>query len=130
MPASCSAEMAAWTRFVRTLSSVTSVPSTSASTRETFPFAVIVMSFYRSGQRPPGASVARQQRIRRGRAVVASGVVREFLWRLVRPDVPVGLDRLPARFDVVGALDGDRVAVPAGVATLIGARARRRPEGA
>src|SRR3546814_532315 len=110
MPASCSAEMAAWTRFVRTLSSVTSVPSTSASTRETFPFAVIVMSFYRSGQRPPGASVARQQRIRRGRAVVASGVVREFLWRLVRPDVQDGLDRLPARFDVVGALEEDRVA--------------------
>ena len=57
-----------------------------------------------SVERPPRAAIARQQLVGRGGAIATGDIVRKVPWRIVCPGIEDGLHRLPAAFDVVGAL--------------------------
>src|SRR5262245_13923453 len=56
-------------------------------------------------KRAPGAAIARQQLIRRGRSLASGGIVRKVVRRMARPCVEDRLHRRPAGLDVVGALE-------------------------
>src|SRR6266851_9973028 len=119
---------AAWARSVRTFCSVTSVPSTSASTRESLRFSAIGTSTVRSFEGAPGAAIARQQFVRRGRAVPAGDIAWNILGRIVCPGVQDGLHRAPARLDIVGPLEQRGVADHAVIDQRLVARTGRHVE--
>src|SRR6202011_6169550 len=120
---------AAWARSVSTFCSVTSVPSTSASTREIFRFSAIRnLCSVRSFEGAPGAAIARQQFVRRGRAVPARNIAWNILGRIGGPGVEDGLHRPPARLDIVGALEQRRVADHAVIEQRLVAGAGRHVE--
>src|SRR5690349_19896683 len=106
-PALCNALTAPCARSVSTFCSVTSVPSTSASTREILRFSAIDTSG--SVQRPPGAAVACQQVVGRGRTTSARGIAREISRRIVCPGIKDGLHGSPSRFDIVSAVKQGRI---------------------
>src|SRR4029077_10778495 len=60
-------------------------------------------------QRPPGATVAREELVSRGRAVAASGIVWKRGRRIFCPKIQDWLNSGPARLDVIGALEQGRV---------------------
>src|SRR5215831_2431549 len=128
MPRSCRLCTAACARSVSTFCSLTSVPSTSASTREIFRLSAIAASAGGSLERAPGASVARQELVGGGRALAAGGIVGEVLGRVARPVVEDGLHGPPARLDVVGTLEEGGIADHAVVEQRLVAGGGRRIE--
>src|SRR5262249_18826448 len=109
MPAACKALTAFCALSVNTFCSVTSVPSTSASTSEIFPRRAIRSSPAPSVERTPGTAVARDQLAGRRGPAAAGDIVRKIARRIVGPGIEDGLHRLPARFDIVRALEQGRV---------------------